>query len=51
MEKHECVNEERLKELESKQSKYEIIKIILTPKMVIAICLGASFLIQMLRGG
>ena len=47
---HKCINEERLKGLEEKMTPREIIIIILTPKMVIAICLGVSLILQTLKG-
>ena len=46
-----CLNENRIKDLENKIPKYEMLKIIMTPKMIIAICIGLSFLVQMVRGG
>ncbi|MDB4302085.1 hypothetical protein N9924_00820 [bacterium] len=56
--KHSCIMEEyinkletRIKELENKNCKYEILKIMLTPKMFLAACLGLSFLIQVCGGG
>ena len=48
--KHTCINEERLKELELKNYKLEILKVVITPKMIIALSLGISFILQIVKG-
>lgn len=45
-----CIMEKRVEKLESERYSYEVLKVILTPKMVIAISLGISFIIQVLKG-
>lgn len=46
---NECLKD-RISELESKNFKLEIVRIVMTPKMFLAICLGMSFIFQMLKG-
>ena len=49
--KHSCIMEDRIKKIEENNFKLEIIKVLLTPKMVLAITLATSFLIQVCKGG
>jgi hypothetical protein len=53
---HECDKDERIKELEKSRDKdlikLEIIKTCLTPKTILAVIVGISFLLQVfLKGG
>ena len=49
--KHSCIMEDRVSKIEEMNFKLEVLKILLTPKMVLAVTLAASFLIQVCKGG
>jgi len=52
---HDCDKDERIKALEDRLKRkttfIECIKAVLTPKLVIAIALGISIILQVMRGG